>query len=446
MSTVVWNHDKVVLPINEPADGPQEEPDRGVPRLLRRARRAAHRPAHRRHRRRRCAPCGPGACASWTCPPSTTTRPASGWPASTCRGTALAELGDPRRPRPRGLPAPDLHRDAHRPADGLLRDHPARGRHRLRRGQLQGALRVHRASPGPTGQPLADGRRPAVGARGRRAGRPTSACRPARSRRSTAAPASSGPRQPPLPAARRRPTGSSVEGPAAHHAYDTRRLDRARRALAHARCSATTRCRSRGTATTRAAPSSSATPTATSCSSSTPATGPPAHRVRPARLPRRRLPRRARAAPPTASSRPTPDRPARRRGARSRASRCPTGGCSAATRCSTRRCIEVPEAEAVDEEGEFTVVVKRLGQDTRVTYPFHPCDVVGWKGDVAPMRHQRRRLPPGHLGPLPPAAVGPHDLRGRRLRRVHVRARGRWRRTPRRCGCRSSTATSTTTR
>jgi homogentisate 1,2-dioxygenase len=48
--------------------------------------------------------------------------------------------------------------------------------------------------------------------------------------------------------------------------------------------------------------------------------------------------------------------------------------------------IEVPEAEAVDEEGEFTVVVKRGGLDTRVVYPFHPCDVVGWKGDVAPMR------------------------------------------------------------
>jgi homogentisate 1,2-dioxygenase len=48
--------------------------------------------------------------------------------------------------------------------------------------------------------------------------------------------------------------------------------------------------------------------------------------------------------------------------------------------------LEVPEAEAVDEEGEFTVVVKRLGHDTRVTYPFHPCDVVGWKGDVAPVR------------------------------------------------------------
>jgi homogentisate 1,2-dioxygenase len=48
--------------------------------------------------------------------------------------------------------------------------------------------------------------------------------------------------------------------------------------------------------------------------------------------------------------------------------------------------IEVPEAEAVDETGEFTVVVKRGGHDTAVTYPFHPCDVIGWKGDVAPMR------------------------------------------------------------
>jgi len=48
--------------------------------------------------------------------------------------------------------------------------------------------------------------------------------------------------------------------------------------------------------------------------------------------------------------------------------------------------LEVPEAEAVDEAGEFTVVVKRAGADTRLTYAFHPCDVVGWKGDVAPMR------------------------------------------------------------
>ncbi len=48
--------------------------------------------------------------------------------------------------------------------------------------------------------------------------------------------------------------------------------------------------------------------------------------------------------------------------------------------------IEVPEPEAIDEAGTFTVVVTRGGVDTCVTYPFHPCDVVGWKGDVAPMR------------------------------------------------------------
>jgi homogentisate 1,2-dioxygenase len=48
--------------------------------------------------------------------------------------------------------------------------------------------------------------------------------------------------------------------------------------------------------------------------------------------------------------------------------------------------LDVPEPEAIDEEGEFVVVVKREGFDTRVTYGFHPCDVVGWKGDLAPLR------------------------------------------------------------
>jgi homogentisate 1,2-dioxygenase len=48
--------------------------------------------------------------------------------------------------------------------------------------------------------------------------------------------------------------------------------------------------------------------------------------------------------------------------------------------------LAVPEPEAIDEAGEFVVVVRRGGCDTTITYPFHPCDVVGWKGDVAPMR------------------------------------------------------------
>ena len=108
--------------------------------------------------------------------------------------------------------------------------------------------------------------------------------------------------------------------------------------------------------------------------------------------------------------------------------------------------LEVPEAEAVDEDGEFAVVVKREGLDTRVIYPFHPCDVVGWKGDVAPMRLNVADFRPGRVAPLPPAAVGAHDVRGRAGSSCARSPPGRWRTTPRRCGCRSSTATSTTTR
>lgn len=48
--------------------------------------------------------------------------------------------------------------------------------------------------------------------------------------------------------------------------------------------------------------------------------------------------------------------------------------------------LEVPEPEPHDEEGEFEVRVKRGGEYTRLTYPFHPLDVVGWQGDLCPMR------------------------------------------------------------
>ena len=48
--------------------------------------------------------------------------------------------------------------------------------------------------------------------------------------------------------------------------------------------------------------------------------------------------------------------------------------------------VDVPEAQAYDEAGEFAVRVVREGQVTTVTYPFHPFDVVGWKGDLAPLR------------------------------------------------------------
>src|SRR5919108_2598089 len=48
--------------------------------------------------------------------------------------------------------------------------------------------------------------------------------------------------------------------------------------------------------------------------------------------------------------------------------------------------LEVPEPEPHDEEGEFPIRVVREGQVTTVTYPHHPFDVVGWKGDLAPLR------------------------------------------------------------
>jgi homogentisate 1,2-dioxygenase len=48
--------------------------------------------------------------------------------------------------------------------------------------------------------------------------------------------------------------------------------------------------------------------------------------------------------------------------------------------------LEVPEPEAHDDAGEFEIRLLRRGEMTRITYPFHPFDVVGWKGDLAPWR------------------------------------------------------------
>ena len=59
----------------------------------------------------------------------------------------------PGRPRRRGLPAADLHQAGRRPSDRLLRDHRATRRARLRRGQLQGAVRGDRARAGPERKP-----------------------------------------------------------------------------------------------------------------------------------------------------------------------------------------------------------------------------------------------------------------------------------------------------
>src|SRR3546814_6713416 len=65
------------------------------------------------------------------------------------RGRAQAgEEQDPDRRRPGNPPAQaaaDLHHERVRP--DLLRDHPAQGQRRLRRGQLPGPVREHRARP-----------------------------------------------------------------------------------------------------------------------------------------------------------------------------------------------------------------------------------------------------------------------------------------------------------
>jgi homogentisate 1,2-dioxygenase len=48
--------------------------------------------------------------------------------------------------------------------------------------------------------------------------------------------------------------------------------------------------------------------------------------------------------------------------------------------------LETPEPEPHDEEGEFHVRVKRGNELTTLVYPFHPLDVVGWQGDLCPLR------------------------------------------------------------
>ena len=48
--------------------------------------------------------------------------------------------------------------------------------------------------------------------------------------------------------------------------------------------------------------------------------------------------------------------------------------------------LTAPEPEPHDESGEFEVRIRRSGATTTLVYPFHPFDVVGWKGDLAPLR------------------------------------------------------------
>ncbi len=71
--------------------------------------------------------------------------------------------------------------------------------------------------------------------------------------------------------------------------------------------------------------------------------------------------------------------------------------------------IKSPEAEVGSEHGlsEYIVEIKRLGEITKVTYPFNPLDVKGWKGsvypkllsiyDICPVMSHKYHIPPsGH--------------------------------------------------
>jgi len=48
--------------------------------------------------------------------------------------------------------------------------------------------------------------------------------------------------------------------------------------------------------------------------------------------------------------------------------------------------LETPEPDPHHEPGEFEVRVKRDGAYTSLAYPHHPLDVVGWQGDLCPVR------------------------------------------------------------
>jgi homogentisate 1,2-dioxygenase len=44
--------------------------------------------------------------------------------------------------------------------------------------------------------------------------------------------------------------------------------------------------------------------------------------------------------------------------------------------------VRIPDVDPHDEAGDFEVVVRHRGRRTTIHYPFHPLDVVGWKGDL----------------------------------------------------------------
>jgi homogentisate 1,2-dioxygenase len=66
--------------------------------------------------------------------------------------------------------------------------------------------------------------------------------------------------------------------------------------------------------------------------------------------------------------------------------------------------LQVPEPDPHDEEGEFEVRVKRNGEFTSLFFAWHPLDVVGWQGDLCPIKlnileHRPVYSPSYHMPP-----------------------------------------------
>jgi homogentisate 1,2-dioxygenase len=70
--------------------------------------------------------------------------------------------------------------------------------------------------------------------------------------------------------------------------------------------------------------------------------------------------------------------------------------------------LETPKLDAAfksQRDGEWQVEVKRRAQITTITYPFNPLDVIGWKGNLAPVKLNWRDIRPvtSHRYHLPPS-------------------------------------------
>ena len=156
MSKVVTSgNGRIKFPINEPAEGQRKSQIDEYLDFYEGAGRAAHRGRHARHRRHGRASCAGSGVGFLTIPDAyyddVAERVARGRRGSspTCGEQGILVDHDDE-----GYLLQIFTQAGRRPADDLLRDHRAPRRPRLRRGELQGAVRGDRARAGPAGEPL----------------------------------------------------------------------------------------------------------------------------------------------------------------------------------------------------------------------------------------------------------------------------------------------------